>query len=247
MNALPSKTRLDRTLVARGLFESRAKAQAAIAAGLVSVDGVKVEDAARMISDDAAIEAAPAHPFVSRGGLKLAAALDHFHVDPSGLACLDVGASTGGFTDVLLRRGARHVTAVDVGREQFHASLRGDARVTLKEGMDARAITPDLFDEPPALIVADLSFISLTKALPAALEAAAAKATLIVLVKPQFEVGRAGVERGGIVRDAALKAAAVADAEAWLAAHGWTSRGVIPSPIRGGDGNEEFLLAADRA
>ncbi|GGE35826.1 TlyA family rRNA (cytidine-2'-O)-methyltransferase [Agaricicola taiwanensis] len=246
MASSPPRERLDRALVSGGHFSSRAKAQAAIAAGGVTVNGQTVTDAARLISPDAVVTAAPAHPWVSRGGVKLAAALDHFAVDVAGRHCLDVGASTGGFTQVLLERGAYHVTAVDVGRDQFDVSLRGEARVTLRESVDARDLAPDQFPEPPSLIVADVSFISLTKALPAALQLATADAVLIALVKPQFEVGRSGLARGGIVRDGALRAKAVEDVSTWLSDRGWVARPALASPIRGGDGNEEYLLAADR-
>lgn len=233
--------------MARRLFESRSQAQAAIAAGLVRVDGEPVTNPARAVRPDSTIEASPAHPWASRGGVKLAAALDSFAIDPTGRICLDIGASTGGFTDVLLTRGARHVHAVDVGRDQFHPRLRSDPRVSLREGFDARRISGADFDSPPSLIVVDVSFISLAKALPAALDAAATDAVLVALVKPQFEVGPKGVERGGIVRDPALRASAVADVITWLSGMGWTTRGTIASPIAGGDGNEEFLIAADRA
>ena len=243
---MPStRMRADRLLVERGLFESRAKAQAAIAAGLVRAGGLPVRKASDELSADAAIEAQAEHPWVSRGGLKLAAALDHFGIDPAGQACLDVGASTGGFTDVLLARGAAHVTAVDVGHGQMHARLRGEPRVTAIENTDIRAVSPARLGTAPTLIVIDVSFISLRLVLPAALALAAPRAILVALVKPQFEAGRRLVKKG-VVRDAAVHAAVCDDVVACVAALGWTTRGVIPSPIEGGDGNREFLLAAQR-
>ncbi len=239
-------TRLDLHLVQHGLFETRAQAQAAIRAGAVTVDGRVASKPSSTVPAGAAISATPAHPWVSRGGVKLAAALDRFGIDPVGRHCLDIGASTGGFTHVLLARGAASVTAVDVGRGQFHARLAGDPRVRLHEGLDARALTAVHLLAPPSLIVADVSFISLDKALTNALALAAPRAVLAVLVKPQFEVGRARIGRGGIVRDEAARADAIAGVAGWLDAEGWAVRGHVPSPITGGDGNQETLLAADR-
>ena len=184
-------------------------------------------------------------PAVSRGGAKLTAALASFEFDPSGLIALDVGASTGGFTEVLLKRGAKKVYAVDVGHGQLHASLRDDPRVVSFEGCDARSLTRTLIPEPVAAIVADVSFISLTKALSPALALAKPGAWLVALIKPQFEVGRGGVGRGGIVRDASARLQAVDTVTAWLSAQrGWRIAGVVPSPIKGGSGNEEYLLGA---
>jgi 23S rRNA (cytidine1920-2'-O)/16S rRNA (cytidine1409-2'-O)-methyltransferase len=240
------RLRLDRALVARGLVSSRSKAQQAIAAGGVTLNGTVVIDTDRAVAPEDVIVATAAHPWVSRGGLKLAAALEHFAITPAGRFCLDVGSSTGGFTHVLLEQGAARVLAVDVGKDQFAAELRSDPRVDLREGLDARDLTTAHVLEAPSLIVTDVSFISLTKALPAALALAAPSATLVALVKPQFEVGRAGVGRGGIVRDAGLRAEAVRMVSAWLSTQGWRPREAIPSPITGGDGNEEFLLVADR-
>lgn len=193
----------------------------------------------------AVLQASPAHPYVSRGGLKLAAALDAFDLDPAGLRCLDVGASTGGFTDVLLRRGAAHVTAVDVGRDQFHGSLRGDPRVDLRESTDVRALRPGDLAAPVDLVVCDASFVSLRIVLPPALALAGPGAGLVALVKPQFEAGRAALKKG-IVRDPAVHAAVCRDAAAFVAAAGWAVLGLAPSPIAGGDGNLEFLLGARR-
>lgn len=229
-----------------GFFESRARAQAAIAAGLVVADGEQVAKASQLLAEAAAITATPAHPYVSRGGLKLAAALDHFGLSPERLACLDCGASTGGFTDVLLRRGAASVIAVDTGHGQLHPSLCGDGRVTLLEGTDIRTLEPSALASLPAFIVCDVSFVSLTLVLPALSRLAAQAATLIVLIKPQFEVGRAAIGKGGIVRDESATAMALARIETAVAALGWRCLGRIDSPIVGGDGNAEYLLAADR-
>jgi 23S rRNA (cytidine1920-2'-O)/16S rRNA (cytidine1409-2'-O)-methyltransferase len=240
------RQRADRLLMERGLFDSRAKAQAAIAAGLVTANGKLVRKASDEIPIDAAIEAAPAHPYVSRGGVKLAAALDHFGFDPKGRTCLDVGASTGGFTQVLIERGARRVTAVDVGTAQLHASLRDRDEVVVMETTDIRALDTTAIAEPPALIVIDVSFISLKLALPPALALAAPAAQLVALIKPQFEAGRDAVKKG-IVRDPAIHAAVCDDIAAFVAGLRWTVHGAIPSPIEGGDGNREFLLGAARA
>ncbi|HXU59940.1 MAG TPA: TlyA family RNA methyltransferase, partial [Verrucomicrobiae bacterium] len=186
------------------------------------------------------------HPWVSRGGLKLAHALDHFGIDPTGRICLDVGASTGGFTDVLLARGAAKVYAVDVGRGQLAWKLRQDARVVLREGVNARHLTREQLPEAPSLIVCDASFIGLATVLATPLTLAAAKAELVALIKPQFEVGREGVGKGGIVRDPALREAACARVAAWLDEQpGWRVRGMVESPITGAEGNVEYLVAAD--
>ena len=239
------RQRADRLLVERGLFESRAKAQAAIAAGLVTVNGVPVGKASDEIATDAEVQAAREHPWVSRGGVKLAAALDHFRIDPKGRVCLDVGASTGGFTQVLLARGAKRIYAVDVGREQLHASLRGRAEVTSIEETDIRTLSPALLPEPPDLIAADVSFISLKLVLPAALALARHPAYLLALIKPQFEAGRTHLKKG-ITRDPQVHAAVCEDMAAFVAGLGWSVLGVIPSPITGGDGNREFFIGARR-
>jgi 23S rRNA (cytidine1920-2'-O)/16S rRNA (cytidine1409-2'-O)-methyltransferase len=240
-----ARLRADRLLVARGLFESRAKAQAAIAAGLVTADGAQVAKPSEEIAADARLTAVPAHPYVSRGGVKLAAALDHFGVDPAGLAALDVGASTGGFTEVLLARGARRVYAVDVGHEQLHASLRGRPELLVFEDTDIRALAPARLPEPPDLVVVDVSFISLKLVLPAALALAKPRARLLALVKPQFEIGR-GRRKKGIVRDPGVHTAVCDDIAGTVATLGWNVTGVIPSPIVGGDGNREFFIGAHR-
>jgi 23S rRNA (cytidine1920-2'-O)/16S rRNA (cytidine1409-2'-O)-methyltransferase len=238
--------RLDRILVERGLAVTRSRAADLIRLGAVSVEGrpalkpgALIEPGARLMVE------AQASPFVSRGGLKLAAALDAFGLDPKGLVALDVGASTGGFTEVLLARGAKRVFAVDVGRDQLHDKLREDRRVVVLEGTDARALDAAVIDGPVGAIVADVSFISLTKALPEALKLAAPGAWLVALVKPQFEVGRDAVGKGGIVRDAQARARAVAEVRAFIdATPGWNVFAEMPSPIPGGSGNEEVLIGA---
>jgi 23S rRNA (cytidine1920-2'-O)/16S rRNA (cytidine1409-2'-O)-methyltransferase len=240
-----TKQRADRLLVARGLFESRARAQAAIAAGRVSADRVRLRKAAEQIPANAAIEADPEHPYVSRGGVKLAAALDHFHLEVAGRVCLDVGASTGGFCEVLVERGARCVYAIDVGRDQLHARLRGDRRIVSLERTDIRALQPARLGVAPDLATVDVSFISLTLVLPAMEKLLAKRASLVALIKPQFEATRRDIKKG-IVRDAKVHAAICADIEAFLSGRGWRVRGVIPSPILGGDGNREFFIRADR-
>ena len=236
--------RADRLLVDRGLFESRASARAAIEAGGVTADGAVVTKPAQMLARDAVIEAMPAHPYVSRAGLKLAHGLDVFGVDPADRVCLDVGASTGGFSDVLLRRGARHVTAVDVGRGQLRARLADHPKLTSFEARDARDLTAADLPEPPSLIVCDASFIALEKLLGVPLSLATEGADLIALFKPQFQVGRKHVGRGGIVRNSAAVDEAAAALEAWLIDQGWPVRDWTDSPILGGDGNAERLVFA---
>jgi 23S rRNA (cytidine1920-2'-O)/16S rRNA (cytidine1409-2'-O)-methyltransferase len=238
-----TRRRADVVLVERGLFESRARARAAIEAGLVTADGVTLAKASDLIAQDAAIKAEAPHPWVSRGGVKLAHALDAFAIDPAGLVCLDLGASTGGFTDVLLARGAARVHAVDVGHGQLHPKIAADPRVMSHEGVDARDVTLGLIGEAPGLIVIDVAFIPLTLVLPAALAVAAKGARLVALVKPQFEAGRERVKKG-VVRDAAIHAEVCDKVAAAVAQLGWTVEGIIPSPIEGGDGNREFLLVA---
>jgi 23S rRNA (cytidine1920-2'-O)/16S rRNA (cytidine1409-2'-O)-methyltransferase len=242
---MATRQRADRLLVARGLFDSRAKAQAAISAGLVSADEKPVRKASEEIAVDAQLHATPAHPYVSRGGVKLAAALDHFGFDPRGRVCLDVGASTGGFTQVLMQRGAARIYAIDVGRGQLHESLRGRPEIVSLEETDIRACSPASFRATPNLVTIDVSFISLKLVLPAALSLVAHRSQLVALIKPQFEVGPAKAKKG-IVRDIALHGAVCADISGVVAALGWRVAGVIPSPIDGGDGNAEFLLGAAR-
>jgi 23S rRNA (cytidine1920-2'-O)/16S rRNA (cytidine1409-2'-O)-methyltransferase len=238
--------RADLVLVERGLFESRAKARAAIEAGGVSADGAAVTRAAQLISPDADIVAEPAHPWVGRGALKLDHALSLWPIEARGAVVLDVGASTGGFTEVCLARGAARVFAVDVGRDQLHLSLRADPRVVDLAGHDARELTDQIIVEPPSLVVCDASFISLAKVLPAALALAAPNAVLVALVKPQFEVGPDHVGKGGLVRDETVRADALTRVVAWLESVRWTVRATADSPILGGDGAREYLLWAEK-
>lgn len=242
---LPPRERADLLLVRRGLFESRARAQAAIAAGLVSADGVVLRKASETVPVSAQIEAQAPHPYVSRGGVKLAAALDAFGFDPAGLHCLDIGASTGGFSDVLLRRRAAHVTAVDVGQSQLHESLKAHPRLSSLEGQDIRTLDFARLPQPPALAVIDVSFISLKLVLPEAARLLAPRGRIVALVKPQFEAGRAALKKG-VVRDEAVQAQVVQEIADCLAALGFSLSGPIPSPIEGGDGNREFLLGGTR-
>jgi len=239
------RQRVDRLLVTRGLFESRAKAQAAIEAGLVTADGKTVCKASEEIPTGAALQASAVHPYVSRGGVKLAAALERFDFDPKGRVCLDVGASTGGFTEVLLQRGARRVYAVDVGHGQLHESLRARPDIVAFEGTDIRTLSPARLDERPDLVTIDVSFISLKLVLPAALALASTPAQLVALIKPQFEAGRGAVKKG-IVRDADVRNAVCKDIGDYVGSLGWRLVGILPSPIEGGDGNAEFLLGATR-
>ena len=240
------KSRADQLLVERGFFESRSRAQAAIAAGLVTANGAAVRKASEMVAQDAELTAEAPHPYVSRGGLKLASALDVFGFDPMGRVCLDVGAATGGFTDLLLKRGATQVVAVDVGRDQLHASLRGDRRVLSLEAQDIRTLAADDLPEPPTLAAIDVSFISLKLVLPTVAALLAPTALLAALIKPQFEAGRAALKKG-IVRDEAVRASVCTDIVALLGELGFSVEGPTPSPIEGGDGNREFLVGARRA
>jgi 23S rRNA (cytidine1920-2'-O)/16S rRNA (cytidine1409-2'-O)-methyltransferase len=239
------RQRADLLLVERGFFDSRARAQAAIAAGLVAADGEPVRRASDPIARDASIEAKEPYPYVSRGGLKLEAALDAFGIDPKGRVCLDLGASTGGFTEVLLTRGAERVYAVDVGRGQLHPKLFGDPRVVSLESTDARALDRTRVPDPVDLLVADVSFISLRLVLPPAISLLAPEAALAILIKPQFEAGPAFV-RKGIVRDDSVRRRVCREMEEFVGALGFPVIGVVPSPIEGGDGNREFLLGARR-
>ena len=237
------RKRADIVLVERGLFPSRARAQAAIAAGLVSVGGVALKKASEEVAGGAPIEAGAAHPWASRGGVKLAAALDAFALDPRALVCLDVGASTGGFTDVLIARGAAKVVAVDVGHGQLDPRLAADSRVRSLERIDARALTGATLVETPDAIVVDVSFISQRLVLPPVLKLAAERAWLVSLIKPQFELGRADLVKGRVTSEAALERAC-ATVRAAIEAQGWTALGLIPSPILGGAGQREFLITA---
>ncbi|HEY7670062.1 MAG TPA: TlyA family RNA methyltransferase [Hyphomicrobium sp.] len=240
------RKRLDVVLVERGLVPSRSRARDLIKYGKVLVDRQVCTKAGAEVGAQQMLTLEPASVGgVSRGGAKLAAALDAFGFKPKGRIALDVGASTGGFTEVLLERGAAKVYAVDVGHGQLHTRLKADPRVVSMEECDARSLTRELIPEPVGAIVADVSFISLAKALPAPLELAAPGAWLVALVKPQFEAGRARIGKRGIVRDERARQAAVEEVRAWLAAQeNWRVVGIVPSPIRGGSGNEEFLMGA---
>jgi 23S rRNA (cytidine1920-2'-O)/16S rRNA (cytidine1409-2'-O)-methyltransferase len=244
------RIRIDRLLVERGLFESRAKAQAAIVAGGVTANDIVVGKPSDEFAADAILRAEPAHPFVSRGGVKLAAALDYFRgdpmFDPARRACLDVGASTGGFAEVLLGRGARRVYAVDVGRGQLHPRLRSRPEIVSLEGTDIRTLDLTQLSERPDLVVVDVSFISLKLVLPAALALAQTPGVLLALVKPQFEAGRRAAKRG-IVRDPQIHAAVCDDIAAFVTSLGWGVVGTLPSPISGGDGNHELFIGARRS
>jgi 23S rRNA (cytidine1920-2'-O)/16S rRNA (cytidine1409-2'-O)-methyltransferase len=244
MQSQSPRQRADILLVERGLFESRAKAQAAIAAGRVTADAVPVRKPSEAIAVDAALAAEPAFPWVSRGGVKLDGALDRFRVTVADRVCLDVGASTGGFAEVLVARGARLVYAVDVGTSQLHPRLRAEPRIVSLESTDIRGLDPSRFAEPPDVVTIDVSFISLTRVLPAALALAARPGHLLALIKPQFEAPRAD-NRKGIVRDPAVHAAVVAGITAHAAALGCRNIVSFPSPITGGDGNIEFFIGAE--
>ena len=241
------KERADQLLVVRGLAESRSKAQALILAGQVYSRTRRIDKAGQQLPADAPLELkGQDHPWVSRGGLKLAHALDHFAIDPGGQVCLDIGASTGGFTDVLLARGAARVYAVDVGHGQLAWKLRQDERVVVLEKTNARYLGRDDVPEPVSLIVCDTSFIGLATVLPAPLALAAPGARLVALIKPQFEVGKARVEKGGVVRDPGLHREVCDQIAAWLDEQaGWRVRGLTESPIQGPEGNREFSITAE--
>jgi 23S rRNA (cytidine1920-2'-O)/16S rRNA (cytidine1409-2'-O)-methyltransferase len=236
------KERLDVLVAARGLAESREQAQRVIRAAQVRVDGQVCTKPGLRYSPAAAIAVAALPRYVSRGGEKLEAGLDAFALDPAGRRCLDVGASTGGFTDCLLQRGAAHVDAVDVGRGQLHWKLRNDPRVTVHEGVNARSLTGDRFAAPPEFAVTDVSFISLTLVLPAVKHVLAPVSEIVTLIKPQFEAGRAEVEKGGVVRDEAVRRRVVDAIRAFCETRlGWRCVGVVASPLKGPAGNTEFL------
>ena len=241
-----AKQRADVMLVARGLVESRAKAQALIMAGLVYAGTARVGKAGDMLPEDAQLNVkGQEHPWVSRGGVKLAHGLEHFGLDPAGRVGLDVGASTGGFTDVLLTRGAEKVYAVDVGHGQLAWKLRSDPRVVVLEKTNARHLTPEIIPEPIGALVCDASFIGLQTVLPAGLALCVPGAFAVALIKPQFEAGPEQVGKGGVVRDAAVHEAVCARIEGWFAAlPGWQVLGITPSPIKGPEGNVEFLIGA---
>ena len=244
---MPSKMRADQLLVARGLAESRTRAQALILAGNVFTGDRRVAKAGDMLPEAAELTVKGRdHPWVSRGGIKLDHGLSHFAIDVAGLTALDVGSSTGGFTDVLLHRGAAKVYAVDVGTNQLAWKLRSDARVIVHEQTNARDLSTAIIPEPIDIVVCDASFISLAKVMNAALDLARPGAKLVALIKPQFEAGREEVGKGGVVRDPAVHQRVCADVEQWVRSKGWRVLGVEPSPITGPEGNVEFLLAAEK-
>lgn len=246
--ASPSKKRrVDQLLVERGLAESRARAQALVMAGLVFAGQTKLDKPGHQLAPDAPLDVRGRdHPWVSRGGIKLAHALDHFALDPAGAVAMDIGSSTGGFTDVLLSKGAAHVFAVDSGTNQLAWKLREDARVTVLEQTSARILTPAQIDRACDWVVCDASFIGLAKVLERPLELATTPCQLVALIKPQFEVGREEVGKGGVVRDGALHERVCAEVRGWLEELGWAVQGIATSPITGPQGNVEFLIAARR-
>jgi len=247
MSANRQKTRLDQALVERGLIDSREKAQRAVMAGMVRVDGEKVTKAGTAVKADALVELIGQDRYVGRGGHKLEGALKAFGIDPTDAICLDVGASTGGFTDCLLQHGAAKVYAIDVGHNQLVWKIRSDPRVVAQEGVNARHLTPAEIPEPIDLAVADVSFISLTLILPPAVALLSPGGQMIVLIKPQFELARGQVGKGGIVRDPALHEEAVRKIERFVDDSGLaTWRGVIPSPLTGTKGNREFLACVKK-
>jgi 23S rRNA (cytidine1920-2'-O)/16S rRNA (cytidine1409-2'-O)-methyltransferase len=242
------KRRADQLLVERGLAESRARAQALILAGLAYSGERRIAKAGDALPEDAPLQVRGRdHPWVSRGGVKLDHGLAHFAIDPAGKVCFDIGASTGGFTDVLLKRGAARVYAVDVGHGQLDWRLRNDPRVVVLERTNARRLTREQAPEAAALVVCDASFIGLETVLPAALALAAERAELVALIKPQFEVGPDRVGKGGVVREPELHEEVCARIAAWLERQGWSVLGIEQSPIRGPEGNVEFLIAARRS
>lgn len=239
---MATRIRIDRLLVERGLVESREKATKLILAGDVFVDGERVDKAGALLAPEAEVELRGRSPYVSRGGEKLIHALDHFNIAVVGRVCVDVGASTGGFTDCLLQRGATRVYAIDVGTGQLDARLRRDPRVVVMEQTNARMLDARVFAEQPSLAVVDVSFISLEKVLPAVFGVLAPRAEVIMLVKPQFEAGRAHVGKGGVVRDPALHRQVVGRLARYSVLRGWHVLGVTASPLRGPKGNREFFL-----
>ena len=242
------KIRADQLLVDRGLVESRAKAQALILAGLVFSGERKIEKAGQTLQDEAPLEVrGKEHPWVSRGGIKLDHALEHFGWDVTGAVALDVGSSTGGFTDVLLQRGAAKVFAIDVGTNQLAWKLRQDPRVVVHEQINARYLTAEIVTETVDIVVCDASFISLAKVLDTAIDFAKPGGLLIALVKPQFEAERDEIGKGGVVRDAEVHERVCTAAAEWVRSRGWTVEGIVKSPITGPEGNVEFLLAARRS
>jgi 23S rRNA (cytidine1920-2'-O)/16S rRNA (cytidine1409-2'-O)-methyltransferase len=245
--AKPAKRRVDQLLVERGLAESRARAQALVMAGLVFAGESKIDKPGHQLPEDAVLDVRGRdHPWVSRGGIKLAHAIEHFGLDPAGAVAMDIGSSTGGFTDVLLTNGAEHVFAVDSGTNQLAWRLREDSRVTVLEQTSARILTTAQIDRPCNWVVCDASFISLAKVLDVPLKLAAPECQLVALIKPQFEVGREEVGKGGVVRDPALHARVCDEVQGWLEGLGWEVQGIATSPITGPQGNVEFLISARR-
>lgn len=245
--AKPAKRRVDQLLVERGLAESRARAQALVMAGLVFAGEVKIDKPGHQLAADAALAVRGRdHPWVSRGGIKLAHAIEHFGLDPAGAVAMDIGSSTGGFTDVLLTHGAARVFCVDSGTNQLAWRLREDPRVTVLEQLSARLLTRDHIDRPCNWVVCDASFIGLAKVLEVPLQLAAPQCRLVALIKPQFEVGREEVGKGGVVRDPALHERVCGEVRAWLEGLGWEVQGIATSPITGPQGNVEFLISASR-
>lgn len=243
-----AKIRADQLLVTQGLAESRSRAQALIMAGLVFAGERRVAKAGDLVPAEMQLDVrGKDHPWVSRGGVKLAHAIDHFRIDVTGMVALDVGSSTGGFTDVLLTKGAAKVYAVDVGTNQLAWKLRTDARVIVHEQTNARYLTSDHVPEQVDLIVCDASFIGLSKVLDVALDLAAQGAWLVALIKPQFEAGRGEIGKGGVVRDPDVHARVCAEVQTWLESRGWSPIGIETSPITGPEGNIEFLIAARKA
>lgn len=246
MSKVP-KLRVDQLLVDRGLAESRTRAQALVLAGTVFSGESKLAKPGQQIAADAPLEVRGRdHPWVSRGGIKLAHAIDHFGLDPAGVTAMDIGSSTGGFTDVLLSKGAAHVFAVNSGTNQLAWKLRQDPRVTVLEQTSARLLTPAMIDAPCSWVVCDASFISLAKVLETPLKLAATPCQLVALIKPQFEVGRTEVGKGGVVRDPALHARVCTEVRDWIEGLGWQVQGIVESPIKGPEGNVEFLISATR-
>jgi 23S rRNA (cytidine1920-2'-O)/16S rRNA (cytidine1409-2'-O)-methyltransferase len=241
------RRRIDQLLVERGLAESRARAQALVMAGLVFAGETKIDKPGHQIAGDAPIEVRGRdHPWVSRGGIKLAHAIAHFGLDPAGAVAMDIGSSTGGFTDVLLTNGADHVFCVDSGTNQLAWKLREDPRVTVLEQLSARLLTREHITRECDWVVCDASFIGLAKVLEVPLQLAAPRCRLVALIKPQFEVGREEVGKGGVVRDPALHARVCEEVRGWLEGLGWCIDGIVESPITGPQGNVEFLIAATR-
>lgn len=243
----PDRRRLDQLLADRGLAESRTRAQALVMAGLVFSGETKLDKPGQQLPEDAPLEVRGRdHPWVSRGGIKLAHAIEHFGLDPAGAVAMDIGSSTGGFTDVLLSKGAAHVFAVDSGTNQLAWKLRQDPRVTVLERTSARVLTPELIDRPCDWVVCDASFIGLAKVLERPLQLAAPHCRLVALIKPQFEVGREEVGKGGVVRDPALHTRVCEEVRLWVEGLGFAIQGVVESPITGPEGNIEFLISASR-